>query len=54
MVGGDREKCRQNSVKLLRILGDFDNNIVNSRVTKNLILVMMHFCFLYFHQVTHS
>ena len=46
MVGGERERRkRRNSVKLLRIPGDFDNNIVNSQLTKNLILVMMHFCF---------
>ena len=50
MVGseGEREEGRRNSVKLLRIPGDSDNSIVNSQVTKNLILVTMHFCFFHF------
>jgi len=44
---GDKEEKvdRWNSMILLRILVDSDNGIVNSQVTKNLILVTMHFCF---------
>ena len=41
----ERENGRRNSVTLFRIPGDSDNSIVNSQVTKNLILVTMHFCF---------
>ena len=52
MVGGEREEGRQNSMKLLRISGDSDNSIVNGQLTKNLTIATMHFCFLYFHQVT--
>ena len=37
-VDGEREEGRRNSVTLFRIPGDFDNSIVNSQVTKNLIL----------------
>ena len=33
------------TLMLFRIPGDSDNIIVNSKVTKNLILVTMHFCF---------
>ena len=36
---------RGNSVKSLGIPVDSDNVIVNSQVTKNLMLVTMHFCF---------
>ena len=35
---GEREDSRRNSVTLFRIPGDSDNIIVNSQVTKNLIL----------------
>jgi len=42
MVGGERER---NFVQLLRIPLDSDNSIINCQVTKNLILVTMHFCF---------
>ena len=37
-VDGEREEGRRNSVTLFRIPGDYDNSIVNSQVTKNLIL----------------
>ena len=37
-VDGEREEGRRNSVTLFRIPGDSDNSIVNSQVTKNLIL----------------
>ena len=36
---GEREDGRRNSVTLFRIPGDSDNIIVNSQVTKNLMLV---------------
>ena len=41
-VDGEGEEGRRNSVTLSRIPGDSDNSIVNSQVTKNLILVTMH------------
>ena len=40
-----REKKVDGTLMLFRIPGDSDNIIVNSQVTKNLILVTMHFCF---------
>ena len=44
-VDGEREEGRRNSVTLFRIPGDSDNSIVNSQVTKNLILVTsMKYC----------
>jgi len=42
-VGDKRGEGRQ--MILLRIPVDSDNGIVNSQVTKNLILVTMHFSF---------
>ena len=55
LVNGEREDGRRNSVTLFRIPGDYsDNSIVNSQVTKNFILVTMHFCFLQLPQVTRS
>ena len=41
-VDGEREEGRWTPVTLFRITGDPDNSIVNSQVTKNLILVTMH------------
>ena len=53
-VNGEREDGRRNSVTLFRIPGDSDNSIVNSQVTKNLILVTITDNLLQTCQVTHQ